>query len=121
MNTAPEAPDDTPAVRQMAMLLHLSQLAGFIVPFAGLALPIIIWQIKKDEMPAIDAHGKMVTNWIISVLIYGTISAVLILVLVGIPLLMLVALLGIIFPIIGAIRANNGELWTYPLTIRFIK
>lgn len=108
-------------VRQMAMLLHLSQFLGFVVPFAGLAAPIIIWQVKKTEMPEIDAHGKMITNWIISALIYGAFSFVLIFLLIGIPMLMVLGLLALIFPIIGAIRANDGELWRYPLTINFIK
>src|SRR5687768_4579326 len=50
---------------QWAMFLHLSLLAGFVVPLAGLVAPIVIWQIKKTELPEIDIHGKIVMNWII--------------------------------------------------------
>ncbi len=56
----------TPEQKQMGMFLHLSQLLNIILPPAGIVVPIILWQIKKDEMPALDAHGKMVVNWIIS-------------------------------------------------------
>ncbi|GAB4211269.1 MAG: DUF4870 domain-containing protein [Synechococcales cyanobacterium] len=104
-----------------AMILHLSLLAGFVIPLAGLVAPIIIWQIKRAEFPELDVHGKMVTNWIISVIIYTVVSALLIVVLIGIPLLLVIGILSIVFPILGGIKANNGELWKYPLTISFLK
>jgi uncharacterized Tic20 family protein len=107
--------------RQMGMFLHLSQLANIIFFPVGLVLPIVLWQTQKQKMPALDAHGKMVVNWMISSTIYAVISIVLCLVLVGILLLIALAFVGVIFPIIGGIKANNGELWEYPLTIRFIK
>lgn len=112
----PSADQET---RQWATFLHLSSLAGVLVPGAGFVLPIVLWQLKKNELPGIDAHGKVVTNWIASSLIYGAICGMLVFVLVGLPLLGILAVLGLIFPIIGAIKANNGELWTYPLSIRF--
>src|SRR5947207_2717362 len=46
--------------RQWAMVLHLSQFAGYAVPLAGLIAPIVIWQVKKNELPGIDAHGKII-------------------------------------------------------------
>ncbi len=103
------------------MFLHLSQLAGFIVPFAGLIVPILIWQMKKADLPEIDQHGKIVVNWIISEVLFSIISVILIFVIVGIPLLMIVGVLAIVFPIIGGIKANSGEVWKYPLSIPFFK
>lgn len=110
-------PNDNEA-RQWATFLHLSLLAGVLVPGAGFVLPIILWQVKKDELPAIDAHGKVVVNWLISALIYGAVCGLLTFVLIGLPLLGILGLLSLIFPIIGAIKANEGVLWTYPLSIR---
>jgi uncharacterized Tic20 family protein len=107
--------------RQWAMFLHLSLLAGFIVPLGGLVLPIVIWQIKKAELPGIDVHGKIVTNWIISAFLYAVGCVILILAIVGIPLLIALGVLGVVFPIIGAVKANNGEVWKYPLSIPFLK
>jgi hypothetical protein len=105
--------------RQWAMLLHLSQLAGYvIVPLAGLIVPILIWQMKKADLPGIDEHGKIVTNWIISEILYCIVLAV---TFVGVFLVPVVILIGIIFPIIGGIKANNGEVWKYPLSIPFFK
>jgi uncharacterized protein len=106
--------------RQWATFLHLSLLAGVLVPGAGFVLPIILWQVKKDELPGIDAHGKVVVNWLISALIYGAVCGVLVFVLVGLPLLAVLGLLSTIFPIIGAIKANEGVLWPYPLSLRIL-
>lgn len=106
-------------IRQWTLILHLSQYAGLIVPFANLVAPIVIWQLKKNEMPELDAHGKHVVNWQISMLIYAAVSAVLMLVLVGFLMLGILAILYLVFPLIGSIKANNGELWHYPLTIKF--
>lgn len=107
--------------RQWAMFLHFSQFCGFIVPILGLVVPIVIWQVKRADLPSIDAHGKAVMNWLISALIYGAICFVLVFVAIGIPLLYVLGLLGIIFPLVGGIKANQGEVWKYPLSLRFFK
>ncbi|MCA1624504.1 MAG: DUF4870 domain-containing protein [Acidobacteria bacterium] len=107
--------------KQTGLFLHLSQLLNFVIPFGGVVAPIVIWQVKKDEMPALDAHGKMVANWLISCLIYFAVSFVLAFVLIGFLGFIALAIMGVVFPIIGGIKANNGELWEYPLTIKFLK
>ena len=121
----------TPDERQMGLFLHLSQLLGLFIPAAGIVLPIILWQTQRDKMPALDRHGKMVVNWMISSFIYVVCSIPLFIVslmLIGIPfflffILFWLAFVGvsIAFPIIGGIKANNGEFWEYPLTIKFLK
>ena len=111
----------TPEQKQMGLFLHLSLLIyTFIFPIGAIA-PILIWQLKKDEIPGLEAHGKMVTNWMISLAIYFAVSLVLTLILIGILGFIVFGILAIVFPIIGAIKANNGELWEYPLTIKFLK
>ncbi|MEQ1603855.1 MAG: DUF4870 domain-containing protein [Pyrinomonadaceae bacterium] len=107
--------------KQMGMFLHLSGLAFALVFPLGIVLPIILWQTQKEKMPALDAHGKMVTNWMISATIYFFVSFVLMFVLVGFLTALAVFLLAVIFPIVGGIKANNGESWNYPLTIKFLK
>jgi len=121
MQYQPQTSLQTSEQRQMGLWLHLSQLANMVLPPAGLIVPIILWQTQKDKMPALDAHGKMVTNWIISSLIYWVVSGVFAIVLIGFLGMLILAVLGIVFPIIGAVKANNGEFWEYPLTIKFIK
>jgi uncharacterized Tic20 family protein len=107
--------------RQWAMFLHLSVLAGLVVPVAGLVVPIVIWQIQKASLPGIDVHGKNAVNWIISALIYFVCCIPLFFVIIGIPLVIALMVLNIVFPIIAGIKANNGEVWKYPLAITFFK
>jgi uncharacterized Tic20 family protein len=107
--------------RRWAFLLHLSVLAGFAVPIAGLIVPIVIWQMKKPVLPGIDEHGINVINWIISLMIYSIGSLILVFVVIGIPMLMALGVVSMVFPIIAAIKANNGEVWKYPLSISFLK
>ena len=121
MQYQPQMSLQTSEQKQMGMFLHLSQLANLLIPLAGVILPIVLWQMKKDEMPALDAHGKMVVNWLISSLIYWVVSGVLSIVLIGFLGMLALVVMGIVFPIIGGIKANNGELWEYPLTIKFLK
>jgi uncharacterized Tic20 family protein len=109
------------ATRHWALLLHFSILAGFMFPLAGLAVPIIIWQVKKDSLPGIDPHGKNAINWIISKIIYFVLSILLCMVLIGIPMLIALAIASVLFPIIAGIKANNGTVWKYPLAISFFK
>lgn len=108
-------------VREWSMILHLSLFAGHIVPGGGIVAPIVIWQTQKDEMPEIDAHGKNAVNWIISFIIYMIVSAILCLVFIGFVLLPIVLVLNVVFPIIAAVKANEGEVWKYPLSIPFFK
>lgn len=103
--------------RQWAMFIHFSILAGWIIPLAGLIVPILLWQIKKDELPGIVPHAHVVLNWIVSSLVYGLICLVLTFVLIGIFGFLALGLATLIFAIMGGIKANDGELWEYPGTI----
>ena len=109
------------STNQWAALLHLSLLSGCLAPLAGYVVPILIWQLKKDDLPGLDVHGRNAVNWIISSLVYAVVSGLLIFFVIGIPLLLAVVVCGIVFPIIAAVKANQGEVWKYPLTIEFIQ
>ena len=105
--------------RQWGMILHLSQFSGYIIPFAGFIAPILIWQLKKTDLPGLDPHGKNAVNWIISALIYGVVCAILCAVFIGFILMPILVVLCIAFPIVAALKANNGEVWKYPGAISF--
>ena len=121
MQTMQPSSLQTPDQRQMCMFLHLAQLANVILFPIGIIVPIVIWQTQKDKIPGLDAHGKMVVNWMISSTIYAIVSIVLMFFIIGFLTILAVGIMGIVFPIIGGIKANNGELWDYPLTIKFLK
>jgi uncharacterized Tic20 family protein len=107
--------------RKWGLFLHLSLLGSYLVPLAGVVAPIIIWQLKRNEHPELDAHGKMVVNWMISSVLYLIAAGLLSLVFIGIPFLIAIVCASIAFPIIGGIRANEGRFWRYPLTLGFLK
>jgi uncharacterized Tic20 family protein len=106
--------------RQWAMFVHLSLLLGLVVPLAGFVVPIVLWQTKKAEVPGLDAHGKAVVNWMISAVIYGIACVGLAFVIVGIPLLIALGVVMIVFPILGGVKASEGTVWRYPLSIPFL-
>ena len=107
-----------------AMFGHLAGLGGFL-PLApvlgGIIAPLIIWQIKKDQFPFVDEQGKEAVNFQISIVIYAIAAALLCFACIGIALLPAVYIFDVVFLLIAAVKANNGEHYRYPLTIRFIK
>lgn len=108
--------------RMWAMICHLAALAGLVVPVVGCIIgPLIVWQIKKEEFPFVDEQGKEAVNFQISVLIYGIVAGLLCFACIGFFLLPAVVIFDLIFMLIAAVKANNGEHYRYPLTIRFIK
>lgn len=119
--------------RQWAMFAHLSALIGGIVTsgwagsvgcFIG---PLIIWLVKKDTMPFVDDQAKEALNFNISVAIIflvlwfltiGTLG--LGIVLTG-PLMVLFGLAWLVLTIVAAVKANQGERYRYPFTLRLVK
>lgn len=146
-------PIDNRQARQTAMICHLSAYLGFVVPFASLAAPLIVWLSKRREDPFIDEHGREAVNFQLSLLVYfGILLAV---ALTGMfasiggmaaqsarhggdvgagPIMAMLGgfgivgfgfaalgLVGLVFPAIAAFRADKGEPYRYPLTMRLVR
>lgn len=101
-------------------LMHLSQLLVFMGGI-GIAVPIAMWAVSKDDSELARQHGDRIMNWLISSLIYGAIAGVLCFVLIGLPLLIILLCMDVVFPIVGAIKANQGTTWSYPTAIKFLR
>ncbi|EKE83442.1 DUF4870 domain-containing protein [Idiomarina xiamenensis] len=110
---------DLQDVKQYAMLMHFAQFLGFIIPVLGWLAPLVMW-LSRSENDYIDQNGRVIFNWIISALIYACIFTTLILIAIGIPLLVALFICSVIFTILGALRAKDGEIKNYPLTIKFL-
>jgi hypothetical protein len=80
-------------------------------------VPILLWQIKKDELPGIVPHAHIVLNWIVTSLVYAAICFILVFVVIGIFGFVALGLVTIIYAIVGGLKANDGEVWEYPGTI----
>jgi uncharacterized Tic20 family protein len=111
------------------MWCHMSALAGLVVPSVGSILgPLLVWQMKKNEFPSVDAHGKAALNFQITVAI-----AVIVLMAVGFPLTavcigvifiiaaMIIGIAGLIFAVIAGIKANDGQEYKYPWSLTLVK
>jgi uncharacterized Tic20 family protein len=107
--------------RTWGMIAHLSALSGFIIPIGNILGPLVIWLIKREEMPFVNEQGKEALNFGISVTIYAVISWLLMFVLIGFLLFVVVGIFWVVVVIIAAIRASEGKSYRYPLNIRFIK
>jgi len=108
------APED----RTLAMLTHLSGLSGYIIPFGGVLVPIIIWAVKKDH-PIISAIARQAILLNVIVFCLVVVSFVLWITIILIPLMIvfcgLLALAAIALPIVGAVKASSGTYYRYPV------
>lgn len=118
--------------RQWALFAHLSALVGGLLTgtFAGLGCfigPLIIWLIKKDSMPFVDDQAKEALNFNITLAIVGVALLLLTLITFGfgalltVPVGILIGIAWLVFTIIAAIKANEGERYRYPFALRLIK
>jgi uncharacterized Tic20 family protein len=111
--------------RTWAMVCHLITLAGHIMPFGHIIGPLIVWLLKRTEHPFIDFNGKESLNFQISMTIYSILAGILIVTVIGAciggPALFALWITDLACVIIAAVKANNGETFTYPISIRFIK
>lgn len=124
---APGSPESQ--ARTWNMLCHLSALAGFIgIPLGNVLGPLLVWQIKKNEFPSVDIHGKAALNFQITVILAILVSFIagfiLSFICIGVVFFFVaggIALCGLIFAIIAGIKANNGEDYKYPYSLDLVK
>ena len=102
--------------KALVILSHLSALIG-----VGLILPFIVWLVKRHDADNVAAHAAEALNFHLSLLLYAIGLIPLCLVVVGIPLLIVMAIASVILAIIAAVHASDGRFYRYPLTIRFVK
>lgn len=102
-------------------LMHVAQFGGYILPFLGFILPIVMWMTNKEQSAAIDRTGKDIVNFMISWLLYAVVGGILVIVGIGLVILGVLAVAQVVLVIIAAIKTANKESWKYPLTIEFIK
>lgn len=107
---------------QFAMGCHLIALVGLLGNGIGFLLgPLILWLVMRKEDRFIDEQGKEAVNFQITVLIALIVGAILTLLVIGIVVVIAVGIAAVVLPIIAAIKANDGEHYRYPFSIRFIK
>ena len=110
-------------------IMHFSQYASFLLPLAGLIVPIMLWRMGA-EYREIDVEGKNIANWMISVFIYTVSLSLIILgvLFVGIPALFLATLVVawvfvlayLVMPLVATVRVLQGKTFKYPFTLTLL-
>ena len=131
---APPAPEGAPGKQecQWAMFAHLSALAGALLAggwgfgLGCIAGPLVIWLVKKDEMPFVDDQGREALNFNMTVAIVLT----LLMLLSGdwywynafssAPGYLLIAIVWLALTIMAALKAKDGVAYRYPLALRLV-
>ena len=115
---SPPTPPPVPTLagddKVLIILSHLSLLLG-----VGFLLPLIVWLVKKNESPIVVDHARETLNFHLCVYIYGLIAFALCFALIGLALLPIIGVGAMVLSVVGAIKASDGILYRYPLTIRF--
>lgn len=110
-----------PAGDNWAMAVHLSALCGYLFPFGHILGPLVIWLFKGREFKQVDVNGKEALNFQLSFTLYLFAAGLLVVVGIGLLLLYILPIFHIAVILIATIKTRSGELFHYPLTIRFIK
>lgn len=103
-----------------ATLVHLAPFVAAVVgiPFLG---PLIVFLVFKDRGPFVRFHAAQALNFQIIITIALWVFGLLSIVLIGIPFLIATGIAWVVFSIIAAIKANNGEWYRYPMTPELVK
>ncbi|MEE4285458.1 MAG: DUF4870 domain-containing protein [Mariniphaga sp.] len=102
------------------MLTHLLAFSIFIgIPFGNVIGPLIVYLIKKDEYEFVAEQGREVLNFQITWSLIFIISAIMIVVGIGILMLIAFGIAWLVLVILGTVSASNGTPYKYPFTIEF--
>ncbi|WP_336630832.1 MULTISPECIES: DUF4870 domain-containing protein [unclassified Microbacterium] len=104
----------SPADEKMwATLIHIGGIFYFLPSLIG-------YLVLKDRGPFVRAHTAAALNFQLTMLLASLVGSVLLVIGIGLLILLAVYVVNIVFSIVAAVRANRGEWYTYPLSIRFV-
>jgi uncharacterized Tic20 family protein len=106
--------------RTWSVVVHLSALSALFIPLGHLLGPLVIWLIKRGEMPMVDRHGKEALNFQITVTLASFLCGLLFVVGLGVILLFVLLAADAVLVIMAAVKTSRGEAFRYPLTWRLI-
>lgn len=116
----PGFPSD--AERNWAVFCHLGGFALYLLPFAfgHILVPLVIWLTKRHDSAFIEENGREALNFQISITIYAIGAGALAFLLIGLPLLFALAVFQFVLMVVASVRASQGEVYRYPLTLRLL-
>ena len=112
--------DVKPDERNLAVLSHIGALAGAFVGFGHIAVPLVIYLLKKDESEFVRGNALESLNFQITMTLAAIVSGILTIILIGFLGLLAIGILDIVCIVLATIRASNGETYRYPFTLRLV-
>ncbi len=110
------------------LICHLSGFAMYLLPTLGNIIgTLVAWLVFKDRSSFADDQGKEALNFQLSTTLYAVLLGVFAIFTLGVGLILAIPLWGvlavfhIVMMIVAAVKTNEGIVYRYPLTIRFIK
>jgi hypothetical protein len=117
--SVPEFPPLGSSDRLWSVLCHLSYFFGFAL--ISFLFPMTVYLVMRTDSPYVTHHAREALNFHLSLLLYILICVPLCFIVVGIPLLVAIALTGLVCSIVAAVKASKGTYYQYPITIRFVR
>jgi uncharacterized protein len=108
-------------VRTWSVVVHLAALSALFIPLGHLLGPLVIWLIKRAEMPMVDRHGKEALNFQITVTLASFLCGLLFFAGIGLILLFVLLVADAVLVIMAAVKTSRGEAFRYPFTWRLIR
>lgn len=106
--------------RTWGMLAHISAILAAIVFLAFLG-PLLVMLIQGPKSEFVRRQAVEALNFQITTYIAAIVSAILIVVLIGLILLPIVGIAWLVLTIMAGLAANRGEDYRYPFNIRLVK
>lgn len=130
--------------RTWSTFIHLGGLIGmWIIPTVGNIIgALVLWLIKRNDSHVVDDQGKEAVNFQITYSLAVIAAKIVENILYGIwsvatfwsrpwwnfsftwgwgSLVQILWVLNVIFSIVAAVRANEGKVYRYPLSLRLVK
>ena len=95
--------------RHWAMLAHLSAMLMYVTVVGGFVAPLVIWLMKRDDMPFVRDQGLETLNFQITILLALTAGGILMWVAIGFVLVPMTLLFHFVVTIIASVRAADAH------------
>ncbi|MPZ25065.1 MAG: DUF4870 domain-containing protein [Micromonosporaceae bacterium] len=106
-----------------ALVAHFGGAAGMFVlgGVGGWIAPLIALMSRGNQSATVRQHAVNALNFQLTWSIVGVIGYLTICIVIGAVIIPVAALVGIIFGIIGGVKANDGVVYEYPVSVKMIK
>src|SRR5262245_56488208 len=110
--------------RILAIVAHLAPVIGYSIGFGQILIPLVIYLWKGKESDYVRHHALESLNFQITMTVFFALAGISVMMLIGIlliPVMIIVAIVALIAMVMATIKAANGEMYEYPMSVRLVK